>query len=129
MPLTSIENLSLGKENARPKKELVGKAEKNQEVEEKVKEKVKRNKEEMEEPERDSEEISRDQESYFKDDFEDEIRNRSTPICSAHDTFDALKFDFSYFCGEEAKEPKASSTCDQFAEWGPSVVGKYYTNA
>ena len=50
MPLTSIENLSLGKENARPKKELVGKAEKNQEVEEKVKEKVKRNKEEMEEP-------------------------------------------------------------------------------
>ena len=70
-------------------------------------------KEEMEEPERDSEEISREQESYFKDDFEDE-KNRSTPICSAHDTFDALNFDFSYFCGEEAKEPKASSTCDQF---------------
>ena len=46
MPLTSIENLSLGKENARPKKELVGKVEKNKEVEEKVK----RNKEEMEEP-------------------------------------------------------------------------------
>merc|ERR1719305_101396 len=45
MPLTSIENLSLGKENARPKKELVGKVEKN-----KVEEKVKRNKEEMEEP-------------------------------------------------------------------------------
>ena len=46
MPLTSIENLSLGKENARPKKELVGKVEKNTEL----KEKVKRNKEEMEEP-------------------------------------------------------------------------------
>ena len=46
MPLTSIENLSLGKENARPKKELVGKVEKNTELEEKVK----RNKEEMEEP-------------------------------------------------------------------------------
>ena len=37
MPLTSIENLSLGKENARPKKELVGKVEKNKEAEEKVK--------------------------------------------------------------------------------------------
>ena len=45
MPLTSIENLSLGKENARPKKELVGKVEKNKEVEKKVE-----TKEEMEEP-------------------------------------------------------------------------------
>ena len=52
MPLTNIENLSLGKENARPKKELVGKVEKNKEVEKntEVEEKVKRNKEEMEEP-------------------------------------------------------------------------------
>ena len=45
MPLTSIENLSLGKENARPKKELVGKVEKNKEVEEKVE-----MEEELEEP-------------------------------------------------------------------------------
>ena len=42
MPLTSIENLSLGKENVRSKKELVGK---NKEVEEKVEKK-----EEVEEP-------------------------------------------------------------------------------
>ena len=45
MPLTSIENLSLGKENVRSKKELVGKAGKNKEVEEKVEKK-----EEVEEP-------------------------------------------------------------------------------
>ena len=40
MPLTSIENLSLGKENVRSKKELVGKAGKNKEVEEKVEKEV-----------------------------------------------------------------------------------------
>ena len=46
MPLTSIENLSLGKENVRSKKELVGKDEKKVvEVEEKVEKK-----EEVEEP-------------------------------------------------------------------------------
>ena len=45
MPLTSIENLSLGKENVRSKKELVGQAGKNKEVEEKVEKK-----EEVEEP-------------------------------------------------------------------------------
>ena len=43
MPLTSIENLSLGKENARSKKEMVGKVEK--EIE-----KVEKKEEEMEEP-------------------------------------------------------------------------------
>ena len=42
MALTSIENLSIGKENARPRKELAGKVEKKKEVEEK--------KGEMEEP-------------------------------------------------------------------------------
>ena len=44
MPLTSIENLSLGKENARSKKELIGKVEKDKV--EKKEEEV----EEMEEP-------------------------------------------------------------------------------
>ena len=55
-------------------------------------------------------------ESYSKDDFEDEVENRSTPIFSANDTFDALNFDFSYFCGEEekAKDPQASLACDLF---------------
>ena len=38
MPLTSIENLSLGKENARSKRELIGKVEKDKEIEEKVEE-------------------------------------------------------------------------------------------
>ena len=38
MPLTSIENLSLGKENARSKMELIGKVEKDKEIEEKVEE-------------------------------------------------------------------------------------------
>ena len=55
MPLTSIENLSLGKENAHPNKELVGKEEKNKEVEEKeeVDKKMEENtkvKEEVDEP-------------------------------------------------------------------------------
>ena len=44
MTLTSIENLSLGKENARSKKELVGKVEKDKEMERVEK------KEEVEEP-------------------------------------------------------------------------------
>ena len=52
MPLTSIENLSLGKENARSKKEMVGK-EKNKEIEGKkgmVEEEKVEKKEEVEEP-------------------------------------------------------------------------------
>ena len=77
--------------------------------------------EEMEEPECDKEDLeevffdSREQESCFRDSFEDEIKNRSTPMFSANDTFDALNFDFSYFCGEEEKEPELAPalTCDQ----------------
>ena len=53
MPLTSIENLSHGKENARSEKEMVGKEKKNKEIEGKkgmVEEKKVEKKEEAEEP-------------------------------------------------------------------------------
>ena len=78
--------------------------------------------EEMEEPECDREDVffdSREQESEFRSDFEDEIKNRSTPMFSANDTFDALNFDFGYFCGEEenVKEPEASLTCEQCGQF------------
>ena len=47
MPLTSIENLSLGKENARSKRELIGKVEKDKEIEV---ERVEKKRDEAEEP-------------------------------------------------------------------------------
>jgi len=90
--------------------------------------------EEMEEPECDREDVffdSREQESEFRSreqessefrsDFEDEIKNRSTPMFSANDTFDALNFDFGYFCGEEENaktEPEPSNlTCEQCGQF------------
>jgi len=60
---------------------------------------------EMEEPECVREEV-REHESNLTEDFEN---------ISANDTFDALNFDFRYFCGEgeKATEPEASLTCGQ----------------